>query len=29
MVLLEAVGKPTLRHAGQDYIELALKAIGL
>jgi len=29
MVLLEAVGTPTLRHAGEDSIELALEAIGL
>lgn len=29
MVLLEAVGQPTLRHAGDDSIDLALQAIGL
>ncbi|MEX1038437.1 MAG: 3-dehydroquinate synthase family protein [Acidimicrobiia bacterium] len=29
MVLLEAVGEPTLRHTGEDSIALALEAIGL
>ncbi|MGF1618159.1 MAG: 3-dehydroquinate synthase family protein [Acidimicrobiia bacterium] len=29
MVLLEAVGKPTLRHADEGSIDLALRAIGL